>query len=141
MTELIGQDLMQAAACGAATDSMRERVGTRQPKVMRVVLEGEISRDELGDIGDMLFRLSTSGVTNVVIDLSGVTHFDYRGVRPLMRRADVFRELGGDVRLAGLSAYLFAIFRSAGADDAFDYFASVEDAVASFNRSIFLQAR
>jgi anti-anti-sigma regulatory factor len=77
----------------------------------------------------------------VVIDLSGVTHFDYRGVRPLMRRADVFRELGGDVRLAGLSAYLFAIFRSAGADNAFDYFATVEDAVASFNRSIFVQAR
>ena len=31
-------------------------------------------------------------------------------------------EQGGDVKLAGLSPYLFAIFRSAGADDAFDYF-------------------
>jgi anti-anti-sigma factor len=140
VSELIGQDIVAQAVMQGDAAPLRAS-GSGGPKVMRMVLEGEISRDELTDIGEMLFRMTSNGVLNVVIDLSGVTHFDYRGVRPLMRRADVFRELGGDVKLAGLSPYLFAIFRSAGADDAFDYFASVEDAVASFNRSIFVQTR
>jgi anti-sigma B factor antagonist len=132
MSELVGEIVSKAVAHG-------RRVGGDEPRVMRMVLEGEISRDEMSDLGDMLFRLSTDGVVNVVIDLAGVTHFDYRGVKPLIRKADVFRELGGDVRLSGLSPYLYAIFRAAGAHDAFDFFVSVEDAVASFSRSIFLQ--
>jgi anti-anti-sigma factor len=138
MTEMISPDIVSEAV---ARGQAQRTSGHAGPKVMRMVLEGEISREEMADIGDMLFRLTTEGVVNVVIDLSEVSHFDYRGVKPLMRRADVFRELGGDVRLAGLSSYLFAIFRSAGAHDAFDFFASVEDAVASFNRSIFVQGR
>ncbi len=107
-------------------------------RVMRVVLSGEIGHEAFADVPAMLERLLRTGVLQVVIDCSEVSHFDYRGVRPLLRRAEAFREQGGDVRLAGLSPYLFAIFRSAGADDAFDYFASVDDAVASFNRGIFV---
>ena len=38
------------------------------------------------------------------------------------------------VKLAGMSPYLHAIFRSAGAHDAFDYFAQTSDAVRSFER-------
>lgn len=125
MSELAGQDVLTRTPGAAA------------PRVMRVVLAGEIGRDEYGGVTAMLGRLLSSGVFQIVIDFSEVSHFDYRGVRPLLRVADAFRDAGGDVRLAGLSAYLFAIFRSAGADDAFDYFASVDDAVASFNRSIF----
>ncbi len=140
MSELVAQDIVAGVATQGEPGA-RTRHAQGAPKVMRMVLEGEISRDELADIGDMLFRLTTSGAVNVVIDFTEVTHFDYRGVKPLMRKAEVFRELGGDVRLSGLSSYLLAIFRSAGANDAFDYFASVEDAVASFNRAIFVQGR
>jgi len=101
-----------------------------RPRTMTMVLEGEITGVELGDIAEMIFQLSADGVTHLVMDLSGVTHFDFRGVKPLMRRADVFRQLGGDIKLAGLSPYVHAIFRSAGANDAFDYFATADDAVA-----------
>lgn len=101
-----------------------------RPATMTMVLEGEINGVEMGDIAEMIFQLSADGVTQLVMDMSGVTHFDFRGVKPLMRRADVFRELGGDIKLAGLSPYVHAIFRSAGANDAFDYFATAEDAVA-----------
>ena len=101
-----------------------------RPRTMTMVLEGEINGVEMGDIAEMIFQLSADGVTQLVMDFSGVTHFDFRGVKPLMRRADVFRELGGDIKLAGLSPYVHAIFRSAGANDAFDYFATAEDAVA-----------
>lgn len=136
MSELIAQDIVVQGV----VSSEGRRQTSNGSKVMRVVLEGEISRDELPDVSEMLTRMTGNGVLNVVLDLSDVSHFDYRGVRPLMETADHFRRLGGDLKLAGLSAYLFAIFRSAGADTEFDYFATVEDAVASFNRTLFVQA-
>ena len=123
MSELAGQEVVKKTAAA---------------RVMRVALAGEIDREGSSQLSSLLDRLFDSGVIKVVIDFAEVSHFDYRGVRPLLRRSEAFRDLGGDVRLAGLSSYLFAIFRSAGADDAFDYFASVDDAVASFTRSIFV---
>jgi anti-anti-sigma factor len=128
MSELVPQDFVDAL------QARRHAPAVGPDKVMRVVLEGELGRDEHLDISRLLFRLSQANVHQVVLDLSGVTHFDYRGVRPLMRRAEVFRELGGDVRLCGLSPYLFAIFQSAGATDAFDYHPTQAEAVASFQR-------
>lgn len=115
------------------------RANTAKARTMTMVLEGEIGDAEMAEIGEMLFRLSMDGVSQLVIDMREVSHFDYRGVRPLMRRADAFRELGGDIKLAGLSPYVFAIFRSAGAHDAFDYFASSTDARSSFERAVFTQ--
>lgn len=100
-----------------------------------MVLEGEISAADMVDIGGMLDRLVQRGVRNVVIDLSEVSHFDFRGVRPLMAKATAFRLAGGDLKLAGLSPYLHAIFRSAGAHGAFDYFARVEEAALAFERA------
>jgi anti-anti-sigma factor len=105
---------------------------------MTMVLEGEIDRADTQDVVDMLARLTQDGVVELVIDFSEVTHFDYRGVKALVRRAEYLRELGGDVKLAGLSPYLHAIFRSAGAHDAFDYFARAEDAVRSYERGVLL---
>jgi anti-sigma B factor antagonist len=104
-------------------------------RVMTVRLEGEIGRAELDDIFDMIFRQAACGVTRLAMDLSAVSHFDYRGVKPLMARATVLRRTGGDLKLSGLSPYLFAIFRSAGANDAFDYFATSPEAVSAFSQA------
>ncbi len=104
------------------------------PRVVTVVLEGEIGERELADLSEMLFRLATRGAHEVVLDLAEVSHFDYRGVRPLLHRADLFRRAGGDIKLAGLSPYLAAIFRSAGAHEAFEYFSSTDEARAAFLR-------
>ena len=106
--------------------------GPAQGRVLTMVLDGEIGLTEVGDVSDMLFRLSLDGVARLVLDLSGVTHFDFRGVKHLVRHAESLRLLGGDLKLAGLSPYLFAIFRSAGAHDAFDYFAEAQAARAAF---------
>ena len=105
---------------------------------MTMVLEGEIGKDELPDLGAMLFRIAARGVTKVVIDFTGVTHFDFRGVKPLIERAELFREAGGDLKLSGLSPYLHAIFRSGGGAGAFDLFASRRDAEAAFERGVFV---
>ena len=111
---------------------------TETSRVMTMVLEGELDRADVQDITDMLARKTLEGVIEVVIDFSEVTHFDYRGVKPLVRRAEVLRELGGDIKLSGLSPYLHAIFRSAGAHDSFDYFSQAADAVGAFERGVLL---
>jgi anti-sigma B factor antagonist len=111
---------------------------TETSRIMTMVLEGELDRADVQDITDMLARKTTEGLVEIVIDFTDVTHFDYRGVKPLVRRAETLRELGGDIKLAGLSPYLHAIFRSAGAHDSFDYFSRSEEAVRSFDRGVLL---
>jgi anti-sigma B factor antagonist len=117
----------------AMQESIREVEARAPSRTMTVVLEGEISHADWEDLADHLFRLAHRGITQVVIDFSGVSHLDYRAVKPLSARTEIFRKAGGDVRLAGLSPYLHAIFRSAGANDTFDYFADTLDAVKSFD--------
>jgi anti-sigma B factor antagonist len=99
-----------------------------------LVLEGELGRDELPGLFEMLFRLAHRGVTRIVIDFTEVSHFDFRGVKPLIQRADVFRKAGGDIKLSGLSPYLYAIFRSAGGHGAFDFFPESASALGAFAR-------
>ncbi len=112
--------------------NLTPEVAPEKSSTMTVSVEGDIGRDEMAEIGDMLFRLAHRGVTQIVLDLTDVSHFDYRGVRPLLARAELFRRAGGDIKLSGLSPYVHAIFRSAGANDAFDYFASSELAIDAF---------
>jgi anti-sigma B factor antagonist len=67
-----------------------------------------------------------------VVDFREVAHLDYRGVRPLMARAEGFRRAGGDIKLSGLSPYLAAIFRAAGAHDRFEVYPHMNDARGAF---------
>lgn len=115
-------------------ETIREVEARGTSRTMTVMLEGEISRGDWEDVADMLFRLAHRGITQVVLDFSSVSHLDYRAVRPLVARTEIFRKAGGDVRLSGLSPYLHAIFRSAGANDEFDYFSDAPAAIASFDR-------
>lgn len=127
MSELINQEIVRQAHLGPAPS-----------RIMTMVLEGELDRAEAADVVQMLGRLAQDGVIEIVVDFSGVTHFDYRAVKPLVARAEAMRVLGGDLKLAGLSPYLHAIFRSAGAHDSFDYFAQASDAARSFERGVLL---
>lgn len=86
-----------------------------QPQPMTMALAGELNKDEAIDLALMIERLIGFGSMGLVVDFSEVTHFDYRGVPALMKQAQVLRDRGGDIKLAGFSRYLFAIFKSASA--------------------------
>jgi anti-sigma B factor antagonist len=120
----------------AAADVMSMVSKVEKPTTM--ILEGEIGKDELPQIAEMLFRVAHRGVTRIVIDFEGVTHFDFRGVKPLIQRAEIFRKAGGDIKLSGLTPYLHAIFRSAGGAGAFDFYAEKNDALSAFKSSVFV---
>ena len=132
MSELAAPELFE----NEVVEPKRSFVAQTRPAQMTIALEGEIGIREYDEIADQLFRFSTRGVRRVVLDFSDVSHLDYRVVRPLMLRAAGLRYLGGDLKLCGLSAYIHAIFRSAGASEAFDYYAESVDAVAAFERAV-----
>lgn len=106
--------------------------GRSNERVITMVLEGELNLNDLRKVGEELFRLASRGHRNVVLDLEQVSHLDFRGLRPLVARAELLRNAGGDVRVSGLSGYLMHIFRAAGAHEDFQFFAEPDNARASF---------
>jgi anti-sigma B factor antagonist len=114
-----------AVAEQAASRSASERVET-------VLLEGELSEQELSQVADELLRRSGRGARYLVLDFAEVPHLNYRGVKPLVQRAEALRRAGSDVKLSGLSPYLKAIFRAAGAHDVFEFYPHLNDARAAF---------
>ena len=139
MSELAAPELFEVTVEESETTPapIKRFVPQTRPSQMTIALEGEIGIREYDQIAEQLFRFSSRGVRRVVLDFSDVSHLDYRVVRPLMLRASGLRHLGGDIKLCGLSPYLHAIFRSAGANDAFDYYAEAVDAVAAFQGAVF----
>ncbi len=101
-------------------------------RVQTLFLEGELDQTQLASLEEELFRLAHRGRFQVVLECSSVTHLDYRGVRPLMTRAELFRRAGGDIKLAALSPYLQAIFRAAGAHQSFELYPSAHTAAMAF---------
>ena len=110
--------------------------GRAHQRVLTIVLEGELPLDELIRIGEELQQFARRGLHHVVLDFSEVSHLDYRGLRPLVARAEQFRRAGGEIKVSGLSSYLTYIFRAAGVHDAFQFFADPENARASFAEAI-----
>jgi anti-sigma B factor antagonist len=101
-------------------------------RVETLVLEGELLEADLARVCEELVRRLQRGLRNAVLDFAEVTHLDYRGVKSLVARAEAFRKAGGDLKLSGLSPYLAAIFRAAGAHDVFELYPHMNDARAAF---------
>ncbi|MBM7114291.1 STAS domain-containing protein [[Archangium] primigenium] len=101
-------------------------------RVETLMLEGELLERDLVQVCEDLALRMQRGLRNAVLDFSDVSHLDYRGVKPLLARADAFRKAGGDIKLSGLSPYLAAIFRAAGAHDSFELYPHMNDARAAF---------
>jgi anti-anti-sigma factor len=116
------------------TETSRREQGVRaaSQRVETLMLEGELTSEDMAQVCEELARRMQRGLRHVVLDFSEVSHLDYRGVRPLMARTELVRRAGGDVKLSGLSPYLAAIFRAAGAHDAFESYPHMHDARAAF---------
>jgi anti-sigma B factor antagonist len=115
----------QAAVTPSAQPLSSSRVDT-------LMLEGELMEQDLARVAQDLSRRLLRGTRNAVLDFAEVSHLDYRGVHLLVERAEAFRRAGGDLKLSGLSPYLVAILRAAGAHDAFECYPHMNDARAAF---------
>ncbi|SET24990.1 STAS domain-containing protein [Stigmatella erecta] len=106
--------------------------GAVSGRVETLCLEGELSEQELLQVSEDLLRRLQRGLRQAVVDFSEVGHVDYRGVKALVARVEGYRRAGGDIKLSGLSPYLAAIFRAAGAHGAFEVYPHMNDARAAF---------
>jgi anti-anti-sigma factor len=108
-----------------------------QLKHSTLTLMGELDRDALQAVRYRMVRLLDQGCIWLVLDFTEVSHLDYRGVPWLVSQAQEFRRRGGDVKVAGLSRYLQAIFRAAGAHDAFEVYEDAADAREALSQGVF----
>lgn len=126
--------MQQRVVTAGVHETAAQRV---QTDVAVIRCEGEMGDMELAHIGEELFRLNSHGYNRVVLDLTNVSHIDYRGLGHLSVQTRGLRAGGGDLKLTGLSNYLAAILRAAGYEDAFETYASIDDAKRAFLSSFF----
>ena len=113
--------------------------GAANADVHVIGAEGELDEAAVTALGDEIVGLACAGKQNLVLDLSGVFHLDYRAVRLLAARAAFLRQGGGDLKLCGLSPYLTAIVRASGLYDSFDFHPDAEAAAAAFAHEALLE--
>lgn len=112
----------------------QEKAPVAEPQITIVRADGELGLSEFAAISDELFRLTHEGKTRIVLDLSGATHVDYRGIRMLGVRAELLRRAGGGLKLCGLTDYLERIVRASGAHWQVERLVNVEEAREAFAR-------
>ncbi len=98
-----------------------------------VHLSGEVSQQEILELGRMLGKLMTTSKLKVVLNFKEVEHVDYKSISKLLERVMRLRSLNGDLKFASLSAYTRDIFRFTGVAQVVEAYDSVYDAIMSFN--------
>jgi anti-anti-sigma factor len=80
-------------------------------KVALMVPSGEINEAEFETIDSKFKTLVEKGDYNIIMDLSRVSHINYKVVGWLIDYQKKFKELGGDIKLVNVSPYLYDILR------------------------------
>uniref|UniRef100_A0A7C4XFP1 Anti-sigma factor antagonist n=1 Tax=candidate division WOR-3 bacterium TaxID=2052148 RepID=A0A7C4XFP1_UNCW3 len=83
----------------------------KNKKVSFFLPSGEINEEEFGTIEEKLKEKFEAGEFNIIIDLSRVTHINYKIVGRLIEYQKKFKEYSGDIKLVNVSPYLYNILR------------------------------
>lgn len=85
--------------------------GVKNKKVLFFLPNGEIDEEKFETIEKKFKRMIEVGDFNIIIDLSRVSHINYRVVGWLIDYQKKLKELGGDIKLVNVSPYLYDILR------------------------------
>ena len=96
-------------------------------------VNGDIDLREMVRIKDMIGGLIEKERLKVVLNLKAVDHINYLSIGVLLDRLNLLREMNGDLKLSGMSPYLKDIVRVLGMDSAFEFYASLDEAIESFD--------
>ena len=100
-------------------------------KVSFFLPTGEINETEFVAIEDKFKNMIQAGDFNIILDLSRVSHINYKIVGQLIEYQKKFKDLGGDIKLVNVSPYLYDILRLYGFYP-FEIFPSKRAALKSF---------
>jgi anti-anti-sigma factor len=83
----------------------------KDKKVSFFLPSGEIDEQGFSKIEQKLKQMIEGGDFNIIIDLSRVSHINYKVVGWLIEYQQKFKKYGGDIKLVNVSPYLFDILR------------------------------
>ncbi len=103
-------------------------------RVCLLGLEGSLSSADLVNLAARLRGLAARGMLRVVVDLRGVDHWDFRGLRALSDAVEFRRRSGAVTAFITPSRYLRDIAVAAGVGDLLDFYDElrVESEVEAF---------
>ncbi|MDO8528260.1 MAG: STAS domain-containing protein [Deltaproteobacteria bacterium] len=93
-------------------------------------VEGELRLGNVRQFDSLLSQAMLQNAGRVVVDLSQLSHIDYKLVPHLVDRVIEIQCQGGEIKLAGGNHYVANILKAMGFDE--ELYPSVEDAVISF---------
>jgi anti-anti-sigma factor len=104
-----------------------------QPDITAVILSGKLvmGRDPL-ELENLVAGLARQGQKKVILDLTRVYYIDSSGLGAIARCLSLLRREGGDLRLAGVSQKIQALFRTTRLDAVLAFYATVADASRDF---------
>jgi anti-anti-sigma factor len=83
----------------------------KDKKVSFFLPSGEIDEKGFSKVEKKLKQMIESGDFNIIIDLSRVSHINYKVVGWLIDYQQKFKKYGGDIKLVNVSPYLYDILR------------------------------
>ena len=92
---------------------------------------GELGFTNVRQFDSVLNLALREDVGRVVLDLSSLSHIDYKLVPHLLDRVIEIQCQGGQLKLAGMNNYISNILKAMGFEE--EFYTSVEDAVISFS--------
>ncbi len=103
---------------------------TRTDHLLVVEVDGQLVVGNRQEFKQAILDQVEQGATTVVIDFTRSPYIDSSGLGALVSLGKRLREMGGDLRLAGLNDDLRTLFELTRLDALFPLFASREDALA-----------
>jgi anti-sigma B factor antagonist len=102
----------------------------RTGEVLVVAVEGQLVVGNRHEFKQAVLDAVEQGARQVVVDFTGTAYIDSSGLGVLVSLGKRLRDLGGDLRLAGLNEDLRSLFELTRLDTLFAMHASREDALS-----------
>ncbi len=102
-------------------------------------LFGEITMLEVEMIEKIFQSLKKCNMNKIILDLARVDHLHFEAVKKWSREAVGLRLNSGDLKLVNITPKTRDVLRFAGADQCFDDFGVLSDAILSFLKNPFLE--
>ena len=83
----------------------------KDKKVSFFLPSGEIDEQGFSKMEQKLKQMIESGDFNIIVDLSRVSHINYKVVGWLIDYQQKFKKYGGDIKLVNVSPYMYDILR------------------------------
>lgn len=95
---------------------------------------GELDALVAPQLKEKISKQIEQDMTKFVIDFEDLVHINSLAMGILRGKLRTVRDLGGDIKLVGLSEHIKTIFEMIGLDELFEIYNTEDEAIASFNK-------